>query len=440
MLINKQDTNGTKPLLSEGELGYDKQGADRGRVYVGGNGANIPLARQDEKLDYNIVNEIDTVKLVSSAKRKDWTKGISAFTGLIKIELVSLYGYSMDGRMSIRIKSALTNQITINVDGQWDATTHTWVASNAISDNGITVRFCRDASKVYIVIGETSTVWANTRVEIDNVLTNYNSGLNLAFTIGTVSSLTGLTIDSIKNSSIFTDISVHNATSKATPVDADEIGLLDSTSLFSLKKLTWANFKATLSSLFMSKVTSTDNAVVRFNGTTGEVQNSGVIIDDNGSIATSTTQQTLQFTALAQSTNTAKFEIGTNQVTIKDNGSYTFLSTIEFESHTNASRTITFDVRRVSDGASIYTQQVGLEIPDGDKEVIPFNSLLVVEGLSSPMSVYITAVSTNTGYTILRLNSILSLAGSSELSIANISSNLSSLDVRLDNIENVIEW
>lgn len=32
------------------------------------------------------------------------------------------------------------------------------------------------------------------------------------------------------------------------------------------------------------KVTSTDNAVVRFNGTAGEVQNSGVIIDDNGNV------------------------------------------------------------------------------------------------------------------------------------------------------------
>lgn len=34
----------------------------------------------------------------------------------------------------------------------------------------------------------------------------------------------------------------------------------------------------------VAKVTSTDNAIVRFNGTTGDVQNSGVIIDDNGNI------------------------------------------------------------------------------------------------------------------------------------------------------------
>ncbi len=40
---------------------------------------------------------------------------------------------------------------------------------------------------------------------------------------------------------------------------------------------------ATLSGV-VEKVTSTDNAVVRFNGTTGAVQNSGVVIDDNGNV------------------------------------------------------------------------------------------------------------------------------------------------------------
>lgn len=38
----------------------------------------------------------------------------------------------------------------------------------------------------------------------------------------------------------------HAATSKATPVDADELPILDSAATFGLKKLTWANLKATL--------------------------------------------------------------------------------------------------------------------------------------------------------------------------------------------------
>lgn len=39
---------------------------------------------------------------------------------------------------------------------------------------------------------------------------------------------------------------IRAATSKATPVDADELPLTDSATAFSLKKLTWANLKATL--------------------------------------------------------------------------------------------------------------------------------------------------------------------------------------------------
>lgn len=42
----------------------------------------------------------------------------------------------------------------------------------------------------------------------------------------------------------------HAATSKATPVDADEIPLADSAASFGLKKLTWANLKATLKTYF----------------------------------------------------------------------------------------------------------------------------------------------------------------------------------------------
>ncbi|MCT7596435.1 hypothetical protein [Aliarcobacter butzleri] len=41
------------------------------------------------------------------------------------------------------------------------------------------------------------------------------------------------------------------------------------------------------------KVSSTDNAIVRFNGTTGEVQNSGVIIDDSGNITAGQTVSVL---------------------------------------------------------------------------------------------------------------------------------------------------
>ena len=59
------------------------------------------------------------------------------------------------------------------------------------------------------------------------------------------------------------------ATSKATPVDADEIPLADSADSFGLKKLTWANLKTTLGSTFAALgnwVEEAANVVARRNG------------------------------------------------------------------------------------------------------------------------------------------------------------------------------
>lgn len=44
--------------------------------------------------------------------------------------------------------------------------------------------------------------------------------------------------------------SIHGATAKTTPVDADEIGLIDSAASNVLKRVTWANVKATLKAYF----------------------------------------------------------------------------------------------------------------------------------------------------------------------------------------------
>ena len=50
MRINKHDTNGTKPLLGKGELGYDDYtvGGDSGRIAVGTGAENIYIAKKEE--------------------------------------------------------------------------------------------------------------------------------------------------------------------------------------------------------------------------------------------------------------------------------------------------------------------------------------------------------------------------------------------------------
>ena len=56
---------------------------------------------------------------------------------------------------------------------------------------------------------------------------------------------------------------IHAATSKGTPVGADELPLLDSASSFSLAKLTWANLQATLKTYFDTLYGATTSSAVR---------------------------------------------------------------------------------------------------------------------------------------------------------------------------------
>lgn len=69
---------------------------------------------------------------------------------------------------------------------------------------------------------------------------------------------------------VVVDQHIHAATSKTTPVDADELGIVDSAASNVLKKLTWANLKATLlayfQGLFREKLTAARTYYVRTDG------------------------------------------------------------------------------------------------------------------------------------------------------------------------------
>jgi microcystin-dependent protein len=65
----------------------------------------------------------------------------------------------------------------------------------------------------------------------------------------------GVSADSIAST-------IHGATAKTTPVDADEVGLIDSAASNVLKKLTWSNLKATLKTYFDSVTTTLTNKTI----------------------------------------------------------------------------------------------------------------------------------------------------------------------------------
>ena len=83
-------------------------------------------------------------------------------------------------------------------------------------------------------------------------------------------------------------VDIHSKTAKTTLANTDEFMTADSTSTWSLKKITWANIKASLASLFIPKVTTPiTNALAKITSN-GTLENSAITIDDLGNIGSGT--------------------------------------------------------------------------------------------------------------------------------------------------------
>ena len=147
-------------------------------------------------------------------------------------------------------------------------------------------------------------------------------------------------------------------------------------------------------------------------------------------IALSSTEQVLPFSVITQSTDTTAFEIGSNTGTIKEAGSYSFISTVVFEDTgaNGAVGTITFNLRDTTTNDVYYTQSTTVEISGADRDTVPFNSLIVIpDTMTLPITIDINVSCNITGYSIVGFNSLLSQAGGSVQTIETIDSALGNL-------------
>lgn len=117
-----------------------------------------------------------------------------------------------------------------------------------------------------------------------------------------------------------TDITVvapatHAATGKTTPVDADEVPIVDSAASNVLKKLTWANLKATLKTYFDTLYAAVGAAGVIPNDFTNKIINGGHIIDNRnlGAAVTVNTASTFYLTDMWQAQGQASDGVFTVQ-------------------------------------------------------------------------------------------------------------------------------
>lgn len=152
--IIRQDTNGVKPLLAVGELGYDNypSGGDAGRVYVGNGSINIPQAKKSEviavdgKIDTHVVR-VDNPHAVTKAQvglgnvdnTSDSSKNVLSASKLTTARTITLTGdvtgsVSFDGTANASITATIaSNSVALGID-----TTGNYVA-DATAGNGIVI-------------------------------------------------------------------------------------------------------------------------------------------------------------------------------------------------------------------------------------------------------------------------------------------------------------
>ena len=152
--IIRQDTNGVKPLLAVGELGYDNypSGGDIGRVFVGTGTQNIAQAKKSEvvtvdgKVDTHVAR-IDNPHAVTKAQvglgnvdnTSDSSKNVLSASKLTTARTITLTGdvtgsVSFDGTANASITATIaSNSVALGID-----TTGNYVA-DATAGNGIII-------------------------------------------------------------------------------------------------------------------------------------------------------------------------------------------------------------------------------------------------------------------------------------------------------------
>lgn len=122
----------------------------------------------------------------------------------------------------------------------------------------------------------------------------------------------------------------------------------------------------------------------------------------------------LTWTNGTASSNSAIFELGTNEISFKQDGSYNFLNTLTFYRLSDGSvMNVTFELYDADTSSVLATFVQPIDMIAGTKETVPMNALLVVSGASVAdpvrMKVRMQASSASGTLELFSFNSIIAL-------------------------------
>jgi hypothetical protein len=193
------------------------------------------------------------------------TKADVTGTGLAAVDVGADTSTARDSAISTAIASEVTR-----ANGAYDAlgaaaaAQAAAIAASQPGDSDLTTIAALDASQSGVIASDGAGWIRKTYAQLktalglvkgDVGLGNVDNTADAAKSVASAAALTtarnidGQSFDGSANITVIAP-GTHAATSKATPVDADELPLADSAALFVLKKLTWANLKATLKTYF----------------------------------------------------------------------------------------------------------------------------------------------------------------------------------------------
>lgn len=322
MRINRQDTNGVKPLLAVGEFGYDNYpaGGDVGRVFVGTGSANIALAKKSEVDTAVATTNAHTVRvdnphavtkaqvgLSNADNTSDNVKNVLSATKWTTARTITLNGdvsgsVSVDGSANVTITTSVQpNSIALGTD-----TSGNYVAG-LTQGTGISVTGTAGEGWSPTVsltnVGTAGTYRSVTTDAQGRVIAGTNPttvngyGLTDVYTKTEVNSLIPTTLPA-------SDVYAWAKASTKPEYTASEVGLGNVTNeskstMFNNPTFTGTPIAPTAAAdtsttqlattaFAIPRVTGVDNAIVRFDGKTGKVQTSNITIDDSGNIGSGT--------------------------------------------------------------------------------------------------------------------------------------------------------